>query len=136
MKKYVFSLVLLAVVLCLGCSKNLKVSGKVTFSDGSPVTFGTVAFVTDTFYGSGAISSDGTYVMGSTKERDGLPPGTYKVYIENSEEITTVPGATEKDPPKTTSKERIAKKFTRPTETPLSCEVKGATVYNITVEKP
>jgi hypothetical protein len=66
-----------------GCNgKQVGLSGKVVFSDdGSPVTFGTVCFATPTFQAKGEIRKDGTFTMGSWGASDGLPPGTYQVYI-------------------------------------------------------
>lgn len=71
-------------LLCLsflGCSNKQRVSGSITFPDGSPVQSGTIYFVTDNYMGRATIDSDGTYDVSSLKRNDGLPPGTYKVYV-------------------------------------------------------
>ncbi|MGL4943310.1 MAG: hypothetical protein ACRC46_08980 [Thermoguttaceae bacterium] len=69
-------------LLLSGCSKNVSMGGKVTFSDdGSPLSVGTVCFESATFLARGEIKPDGTYVIGSLSEKDGLPAGTYKVCI-------------------------------------------------------
>ncbi|MDR1963058.1 MAG: hypothetical protein LBQ50_04720 [Planctomycetaceae bacterium] len=67
----------------MGCGRGyVSFGGKVTFEeDGSPLTVGTVVFTTNTFQAEGAIHSDGTYRLGSLSEKDGLPPGTYKVFV-------------------------------------------------------
>jgi len=51
------------------------------FDDGSPVTTGSVVFVQGSFQSRGDIQSDGTYVVGTHSDKDGIPPGEYRVYI-------------------------------------------------------
>jgi len=77
---FLLSLLFLCV---LGCGNgNVGLSGKVTFSDDdSPLTVGMVNFTTGTFLAKGPIQADGTYILGSISEKDGLPPGKYRVYI-------------------------------------------------------
>ncbi|MGL4594190.1 MAG: hypothetical protein ACRCUY_05625 [Thermoguttaceae bacterium] len=82
-----FSLYLL-LVAAVGCGKNVRLGGRVTFDDGTPLNFGTVAFVTETYQAEGVIQSDGTYILGSTYENDGLAPGIYKVFILGSEDTS------------------------------------------------
>jgi len=67
----------------LGCGNGqVGLSGKVTFSDDdTPLTVGMVNFSTSTFLAKGPIQADGTYTLGSISEKDGLPPGQYRVYI-------------------------------------------------------
>ena len=49
--RWVFFAVLLVFFVSVGCSKNVGLRGKVTFSDdGSPVSVGTVAFLKDGLY--------------------------------------------------------------------------------------
>lgn len=75
-----------ALLLCLaGCNNHSKLEGQVTYSDtGEPLEHGTVNFVTPTFQASGKIGQDGKYVMGSYKEDDGLPKGSYRVYVSDA----------------------------------------------------
>jgi len=71
----------------IGCSGHVGLSGKVVYSDnGEPVTVGEVQFTTPTFVARAAIRPDGTFVTGSYKEADGLPPGTYGVAIVSVDE--------------------------------------------------
>ncbi len=72
-------------VLCLGISAlaitgcgDATLSGTVKFSDGSPLTTGSVFFVSDTTQLSAGINSDGTYKATSDS---GIPSGTYKVSL-------------------------------------------------------
>ena len=93
-RKLLLSFVLPGIVFLSGCSDNLPLGGKVTFSDdGSPVPAGTVFFSTPTFEAQGFIKSDGTYIVGSTGLADGIPKGTYGVSIRGAEDITMVEGA-------------------------------------------
>ena len=66
----------------LGCGKNVPLQGVVTFEDGTLLTVGTVNFTSpENGLSRGKIQPDGTYQIGSHKDKDGLPPGKYKVYI-------------------------------------------------------
>ena len=88
MKK--FALLFFALLFVAGCgSGHVQLGGTVTFDDGTPLTTGAVIFATEAFMASGRIDSQGNFVIGSLGVRDGLPPGTYKVYIS---------GATEENP--------------------------------------
>lgn len=70
-----------------GCGAGkYKLGGKITFEDGSPLTDGIVVFQNGGFESRGTIQKDGTYVVGSLSENDGIPPGDYKVYIVNANE--------------------------------------------------
>lgn len=77
--------ILIAMILFMtvsGCSHYVKVGGKITFSeDGSPLTKGTVCFQSDTHMARGVLKSDGTYTVDSVTKNDGLPAGTYQVFI-------------------------------------------------------
>jgi hypothetical protein len=82
MKNTLFCLIFTSLLIFAGCGNNhVGLSGKVTFTDGTPLTVGEVCFVTDTFAAYGTLKNDGTYVVGSISENDGLPKGNYHVYI-------------------------------------------------------
>ncbi len=70
-----------------GCGNGfVGMSGRVTYSDnGEPLETGTVTFTADMFQARGDIKEDGKYVIGSLRDNDGLPPGTYTVFISNAE---------------------------------------------------
>ncbi|MDO5553076.1 MAG: hypothetical protein Q4G68_04895 [Planctomycetia bacterium] len=74
-------IILLSCLLLAGCSGKQKVTGHVTFDDGSPVPRGTLYFTSDSYAGRANLNPDGTYDVSSISEKDGLPHGTYKVYI-------------------------------------------------------
>ena len=70
----------------IGCGSNVEFGGKVTYSDdGSPLTTGTVVFKKGNLISKGSLKPDGTFVVGSMKENDGLVPGSYQVYITGAE---------------------------------------------------
>jgi hypothetical protein len=140
------SLSLLAVCGCGsgGGNKTYKVTGKVTFSDGSPLTEGIVVFSGDAMEAKGGINADGTYSLTSYKPGDGAPAGFYKVYLGGN---IYKPAATPAPPVDPTieqylestttsgSSVYIDEKFRDVSTSGLTCEVKGKTTFNITVER-
>ena len=76
--------IILLMTLLTGCGSNVGLSGKVVFSDDkSPVPLGTVELISEsgTFSARAEIKPDGTFVVGSLKEKDGLPPGKYRISV-------------------------------------------------------
>ena len=137
---YHLNLVLL-LIFSVGCGKNCAVSGRVTFPDGTPLTVGKVAFETATYQATGPIDSDGYFKMGGSKPGDGVPKGTYSVAIQDVMKPTMVPppeGTPRGTPPKLIMPKAppIDLKYLTPAKSGLTCEVKGRTTYNITVEPP
>lgn len=137
------TILLLLLALCFGCGQNVQVKGKVTYPDGEPVTRGRVAFVTDKEFYSGQLKSDGTYTLGTLKANDGIPPGKYKVYIGDSTETISAPASSQTNknsrrsmPPPSVKKEHVAQKYCSSESSDLSCEVKGSTVFDFTVDRP
>lgn len=111
----------LALLLAAGCGSRTgklhTVTGKVTLPDGTPVTQGVVTYAADksrgnqsTFTASGKINSDGTYTL-LTNDKDGAPPGWYKVTV-----VTNYPGG---DPPRIT----LNRKYADPKRSDLAREV-------------
>lgn len=125
---------LLGILLAFsGCGNNVRVTGKVTFEDGQPLTAGRVCFQTDTFFADGAVQEDGSYTIGSVGENSGLPKGTYQVFITGAANIPEMDIATGRA---TTPQALIHKKFTDRTTSEWTCDVKGKTVFDITVTPP
>jgi len=131
--------VIVALVAAAGCSGRAQVTGKVTFTDGTPLTCGVVNFANDTTICKGEIDkTDGTFKMRTFKPGDGVPPGTYKVYItetmkfgDTGNEVktgdvgfSTIGIATDLVDPK----------YGNPDESGLSVTVKGSMKYDITLE--
>lgn len=71
------------IVSLIGCGKNhVALSGRVVYSDtGEPLNDGMVSFIRPDFQARGFINREGRYIVGSYKERDGLPPGEYRVCV-------------------------------------------------------
>ena len=70
----------------LGCGGNQQLSGKITFSDNNePLSVGIICFQSpDGSMSRGEIQQDGTYVVDTQSHRDGLPLGTYGVFITSA----------------------------------------------------
>lgn len=148
MNRRFWGLVVIAMVFCTaGCSKNVQVSGKVTFPDGTPLTVGKVTFETDKFVASGQLKADGTYRLGSLSERDGIPPGVYQVYIAGAmkQEGTSnmsVPTASTSGTRTTTSMAMpvfvpaVAPKYTTASNSGITCDVKKSMTFDFEVEPP
>lgn len=107
--------VLLGMLLCLvGCNKNSQLGGTVTFTDdNSPLTVGSVMFATSSFEAKGIIGADGKYTMGTIDIKDGLPAGTYKVYISGAQE----------ELPNGSTRSLIDPTYANFATTPLTCDV-------------
>ena len=101
MIKYRYCFVLILLCGMIGCSQNVKLGGRVTFSDDeSPLTTGVVCFESDSFLARGVLNQDGYYDLGSLALKDGIPKGEYRVYISEAvavekATITHVPGQPE-----------------------------------------
>ena len=126
-----------------GCG-DPKVTGQVTFPDGTPLTKGQVMFQKDGFVASGDISKDGYYSAGKLKDGDGLPPGQYQVYITGASTFGAETNAQQqvadsgRIPSFKTPKpmDLIASKYMGPNTSGLTVEVSGNTKFDIKVEPP
>lgn len=80
-------------VACIGCGGRSQVTGTVKFADGTPLTYGTVNFASADTICKGQIESDGKFKMRTFKPGDGVPAGTYKVYITDTLSFGDTKGA-------------------------------------------
>jgi hypothetical protein len=64
-----------------GCSKNVRVEGTVSFSDGTTIDRGQVVFEDDAKTYIGNISKDGTFSVGVYKDGEGIPKGKYRAAV-------------------------------------------------------
>jgi len=130
MHKPVFLIVMLTVlILSAGCGKNPKLTGKVYYiDDNSPVTRGTVIFLSSGYTGRAQIEKDGSYSVHSESEGYGLPPGTYKVYLDATEKVTVEGGGVKLE-------NMVAKKYTRPDTSGLELTVNKSQTFDIPVER-
>ncbi len=122
-----------------GCGNNIKVGGKVTFPDGTPLHTGTVIFETASHQFVGYIQPDGTYTVSGMKIGDGLPAGIYQIAVTGTSVYEFIPS---KNPNSDTAGQEIEKrivdqKYESPSTSGLTFEVTpNDRVFNITVEKP
>ena len=135
--------IFLFVVCIIGCSKNCKVTGKVTFDDGSPLTKGTVCFESTKEQCKGEIDSSGSYTMGYLGTSDGVPPGDYKVFIVGAVDDTgeTITSRNRRVDSRWTREQPVVQplinaKYTLSSTSGLTCTVNGSTKYDIKVSKP
>lgn len=123
-------MVLLSLLSFSGCgSGNVPFGGKVTFADGKPFTRGAVCFTNGTLSAFGPIQADGSYMLGGLKAGDGIPPGTYQVYLANFQEQISDDFADV-----TVYRSEIALKYGSPDTSELSCEVTRGGRYDFVVE--
>jgi len=124
---------LLAFSGCGGDKVSLK--GKVTFKeDGSPLTSGMVCFETDTYRARGPLKPDGTYQVTSVKANDGIPPGTYKVYVFGAE-VGVEETSGRMNAARSVS--LVARKYTNKETSGITVEVDAKTKqFDFQVEKP
>jgi len=116
----------------VGCSSNVPLSGKVTFDDGEPVTFGTVFFVTPSTVSQAGIQKDGSYTVGSSSVADGMPKGEYQVYLVVEEVTSKVVGGQTQN----TYTSLIAPKYTKAETSELKFTADGKTRrFDIRVER-
>ena len=134
--KIVFPFVLaLAVAVFAGCGGGVQLRGTVTFDDGTPLEFGTVCFVSGSTMSRGDIGVGGVYHVSTSNPGDGIPPGTYTVYLINTETTEEVP--TGRDGEFTDRTVRaVASKFTSPTTSGLTVIVDRSTqTFDFQVER-
>ncbi|HBT75617.1 MAG TPA: hypothetical protein DEB39_01545 [Planctomycetaceae bacterium] len=67
-------------------STNQRLTGKVTFADGTPVTSGLIVYSSPTFQARATIAKDGTYVIAGIVGSE-IPPDDYTVYFKDTDEI-------------------------------------------------
>jgi len=133
-------LVCFLIAMSIGCGSNCTVTGKVTFPDGTPLNVGEVVFENSVMQSRGKIQKNGSYKL-STGELKGVPKGSYQVCISGfAPKIEPAPlnaAGRPSGPPKLTPPNiPFDQKYLSTIKSGLSCEVKGRTKYNITVEPP
>ena len=136
MKQYTRSVYALLFLLLLlsGCSENVSLTGKVSFSDDkTPLTKGTVIFENDQFVAKGDVSADGTYVVGSYSQKDGIPKGTYQVYVTGTSVESFVDGRDGQ--PVRVITYMVDPKFESPSRSGLVVDVDKKTVYDFSVDR-
>ncbi|MBR5627025.1 MAG: hypothetical protein IKW74_05320 [Thermoguttaceae bacterium] len=141
------SLILVLFCVCamalVGCNSKPKVTGKVTFPDGKPLTVGCVNFQSETTMARGDLDENGQYSLSSEGENDGVEAGTYQVFITSAMSFEgggvtedSEVGDTGALPEMATNIELIDPIFNDPATSGLVCTVKGNTTFDIKVYKP
>lgn len=134
MRRYHLFFPLFLIVLLAGCNNKVQLGGKVTYSDDQPVESGFVVFTTSTFQSRGMIKPDGTYLMSTMGDADGIPPGDYAVYLGGTDK--RVVEEMKDGSLKTTDIPQVDKKFTSPETSGLTFTVDGKTKrFDIQVER-
>ncbi|GHT14156.1 hypothetical protein FACS1894170_10870 [Planctomycetales bacterium] len=116
-------LCLASVLLFTGCSDKVRVSGKVTYTDGENVGGGMVTFSTETQTYQGTIDNKtSTFVLGAGGDGKGIAKGTYAVTLAYWDPISR--------------QVFIPFKYNKKETSGLTCEVIGATTFDIVIERP
>jgi len=92
-------------------------------------------FTDGTITAFGDINARGDFRMGTNKAGNGVPSGTYQVYITGAFVPADFEIPNEDGGMSTPLILAIASEFTSPTQSGLTCEVRGSTVFNFTVER-
>jgi len=135
MKRWLFFAMILPMIL--GCSNKITVDGTVKFSDGELLSKGSVFFGdaagTHQYYG--AIQPDGTFSLGGLKDGEGIPAGTYSVWLSGINFSDY--GIDEKGKSWSTSSVIMDPRFEKPQTSGLSFDIQAKTTgLEITVERP
>jgi hypothetical protein len=126
------SVIFSVLVVVAGCSNSdlHRVSGQVTFGDGSPVTVGRIVVSYDDGSSSwGRVQKDGSFRVGTKIDGDGMRGGTFRVAVKDA----IVP--TENGEPGG-FKQIVHSRFADPATSGLEFTVPDQTTWNIVVEKP
>jgi hypothetical protein len=118
------------VFLMAGCGRSdlHRVSGTVSFSDGSPVPTGRVVVAYGDGKGAwGIIKPDSSFTIGTLKDNDGMRAGAYKVAVKDAMVPGEAPG---------TFKSLVHPRFADPATSGLEFTVPDQTTWDIVVEKP
>lgn len=126
-------LMLVIALSLLGCSNDKhQVEGRIHFADGEPVTHGRVVLETPDGKGVwGLIHPDGKFTLGTDAMDDGVPAGSYRGYLENTETFPPA-GSTEVFFPQPL----VHTKYRDPKTSGLSLEVPAVRQWDVTVDRP
>lgn len=133
LRKILFCIFVLCCCTTIGCGNYIRVSGSVTFPDGTPLETGIVNFQSPTHIAKGTLQKGGRFTIGTFKVADGLPPGEYKVFITGAQKVRPdfVPN------PKIDDLGLISvidERFSSPDQTPLAYTIEKKTTLNIVVD--
>jgi hypothetical protein len=138
MKNILFIVTIMLSVTLIGCSAGAKITGKVKFADGKPVSFGYVALDNGKSCFVGTIKADGSYSMGLVGGKK-IPAGFYNVYLQGMVETNEVFGGPNgEDILSSETIYHVAQKYCSPETSELTLEVQssGNQTFDFTVEQP
>lgn len=139
--KHIITLIILTIVCFSGCSRNVPLSGKITFEDnGEPLKTGTIGFVSGNSQARADIDAEGNYTLGFQQVGDGMPKGEYKIYIHAVQlEMITGPDRDNdglEDVVSRIETPLIAEKYKSPETSGLVFNADGKTqTFNIKIER-
>jgi hypothetical protein len=149
MQNMKYSLLIVTLLLFVaGCSNNAGVSGKVQYDDGTPVDHGMVVFTeTNVVKADGSsggnkagtrnfrgVIKNGRYNIGVTGKGEGVPAGTYKVWLAGTERNEKVYDKNGEPTVGMVSFPQVTDDFTSVASI-LSLEVKGTMTYDVVVKR-
>jgi hypothetical protein len=126
-------LMLLFLTVSVGCGPKLfNVSGKVTLSDGTPLTVGKVFFISGITQAEGSLDQSGTYSLSLQKGKMGVPAGSYQVLVTGA--FFTPQKLVTEDEMDTGTRPMINSIYAETETTPLNCAVPNESGYDFVVE--
>jgi hypothetical protein len=128
-----FLLLAAMMIVSAGCAPKLfNVSGKVTLSDGTPLTVGKVFFISGITQAEGTLDQSGSYSISLQKGRSGIPAGSYQVLVTGA--FFTPPNLVTEDEMDTGTRPMIDSIYAETETTPLNCTVPNENGYDFIVE--
>ncbi|MDR2704719.1 MAG: hypothetical protein LBC02_02965 [Planctomycetaceae bacterium] len=137
MNRFVLMSICLFVLTLTACgSGKCSLRGKVTFSDdGTPLPCGIVVFDNEHTRSKGKVNSDGTYIVGTLSDTDGIPAGTYKVSVTGT--YKPVENINSNNMDVSQSESLIDAKYANASTSGLTITVDAQTkVFDISVDRP
>jgi hypothetical protein len=126
-------MLLLLPTFSVGCGPKLfNVSGKITLSDGTPLTVGKVFFISGITQAEGTLDQSGTYSLSLQKGKSGVPAGSYQVLVTGV--FFTPKKLVTEDEMDTGSRPMINSIYAETETTPLNCTVPNENGYDFVVE--
>lgn len=128
-----FLLLAALMIVSVGCgSQFFNVSGKVTLSDGTPLTVGKVFFISGITQAEGTLDQSGTYSLSLQKGKSGIPAGSYQVLVTGA--FFTPRKLMTDDEMDTGTRTMISYIYSETETTPLNCTVPNENGYDFVVE--
>jgi hypothetical protein len=131
------------ILLSVGCSDRVHVSGKVLLRSGEPITKGLVVFENEKLSGISDIKTDGSYSIGLIKPGEGIPPGTYNIAIQATGTMGSIKSdmrdISSNNPPSVipeTSQVDMKYTLTRTSELNIIIKAGKSITYDIIVDPP